>query len=213
MRAFLLSVMLFMGIGMMGAAGIGTDYYMQKQKAEGPYKAGHYALGLFDRFGHEGGVLGMIFQPSMAVDLAMPATPVGWQQWYIDARHKEALYSAAQARAFERETQKVEARLPELDYLGAADRALWQAYLDDTTTAYSRGDSLILLYVADTKNRIKQPILGELHSLSLAHFAVIERHKAWRSFRGQEWREVSSPITRASNEGCLLYTSPSPRDA
>lgn len=187
------------GFALVGGAGIGADYVLQGQHANGPYDTATYIDGLFDRFGNEGGILGLIFRDSAAVDLAMPDPPTGWEAWYIDDNHMTALYSDEQMVAFNREFAKVEAQVPELEDVSEIDQQLWAAYFDDTSTAYTRGDNVILLYVEDANNTVNQPVLRKLIALAEVHFDAIETSQAWRSFNGQTWDEVEGPVTRAEN--------------
>lgn len=187
------------GFALVGGAGIGADYVLQGQNANGAYDTATYIDGLFDRFGNEGGILGLIFRDSAAVDLAMPDPPTGWEAWYIDDNHMTALYSDEQMVAFNREFAKVEAQVPELEDVSEIDQQLWAAYFDDTSTAYTRGDNVILLYVEDANNTVNQPVLRKLIALAEVHFDAIETSHAWRSFNGQAWDEVEGPVTRAEN--------------
>ena len=192
-------ITLSLGLAIVGGTGIGVDYTLQKQKAEEAFDAATYIDELFDRFGNEGGLLGMIFRDSAAIDLAMPATPTGWEAWYIDDSHWSAVFSYEQWRARQKEFAKVEAQVPELRQLSEIDRELWWAYFDDTSTAYTSGDNVILLFVSDEKNEVNQPVLRKLFELSKAHFEAIETRNGWRSFNGQSWLEVNGPVTQAEN--------------
>lgn len=185
----------------MGVAGVGADYVLQKQKAEDPYSAGTYITGLFDRVGNDGGFLGLIFRDSAAIDIAMPDAPEGWEPWYIDDDHENAVYSAEQWQVGEREFEKVAAQVPELAHLSDTDNKIWQAYFDDTSTAYTSGGDTILMFVTDDENEINQPDLRKFHALLTAHFAAIDTYGTWRSFNGQPWQEITGPITRANNGG------------
>jgi len=187
------------GIAMIGAAGIGYDYTTQKQKADEPYTTATYIDGFFDRFGNDGGFLGLIFRDSAAIDLAMPDAPTGWEAWYIDGAHWSAVFSDEQWVEREREFAKVEAQVPELDELSETDNRLWTEYFNDTSTAYTRGDSVILMFVSDDENAVNQPVLRKFEQLAEAHFETIETRNDWRSFNGQQWQEVKGPITQTEN--------------
>ncbi|MEO0669385.1 MAG: hypothetical protein AAFZ99_15855 [Pseudomonadota bacterium] len=187
------------GFALVGGAGISADYVLQGQNADGPYDTATYIDGLFDRFGNDGGFLGLIFRDSAAIDLAMPEPPTGWEAWYVDDHHMTAVFSDEQMVAANREFAKVEAQVPELDHISGIDEQLWNAYFDDTTTAYTRGDNVILLYVEDDNNTVNQPALRKMMALSEAHFDAIETSQPWRSFNGQMWDEVEGPVTQAEN--------------
>ncbi|WP_338549872.1 hypothetical protein [Roseovarius phycicola] len=192
-------ITLGVGLAMIGGTGIGIDYTLQKQKAEGTFDAATYIDDLFDRFGNQGGFLGLIFRDSAAIDIAMPEPPVGWEAWYIDESHLNAVFSNDQWRMREREFAKVESQVPEIHQISETDQELWWAYFDDTSTAYVSGDNVILLFVSDKENEINQPVLRKFLELSEAHFASIETRHGWRSFNGQPWEEVEGPVTQAEN--------------
>ena len=193
--------MLICGFGLMGVAGVGADYVMQEQKAEGTYNTGTYINGLFDRFGNDGGFLGLIFRDSAAIDVAMPDAPEGWEPWYIDDNHTGAVYSAEQWQIAEREFEKVQALVPELEHLSDMDQEIWQAYFDDTSTAYTSAGDTILMYITDDENEINQPALRKFHRLLTAHYAAIDTQQTWRSFNDQTWMEITGPVTQADNGG------------
>ena len=198
MRVFQM-ITLATGVALVGGAGIGADYVLQEQKAEGPFTTATYIDGLFDRFGNEGGFLGLIFRDSTAIDLAMPEPPTGWEAWYIDDSHWQAVFSDEQWRVREREFAKVEAQVPELEQLSNVDWELWNAYFDDTATAYVRGDNVILLFATDDNNPVNHPLLRKFEDLAEAHFDAIETPRDWRSVNGQLWRELEGPVTQAEN--------------
>ena len=185
----------------MAVAGVGADYVMQEQKAEGPYNTGTYINDLFDRFGNDGGFLGLIFRDSAAIDVAMPDAPEGWEPWYIDDNHIGAVYSAEQLQIAEREFEKVQAQVPELEHLSDTDQEIWQAYFNDTSTAFTSAGDIILMYVTDDENEVNQPALRKFHKLLAAHYAAIDTQQTWRSFNDQTWQEITGPVTRGDNGG------------
>ena len=198
MRIFQM-ILLALGVAMVGAAGVGADYILQKEKADGAYDHRTYVNGLFDRLGNTGGYLGLIFRDLTKIDLAMPEPPAGWEAWYINDEHLAAGFCDDQRRVREREIGKVRAQVPAAARLSTADQALYDAYVEDTYTAYTHEDHVILLFVHDADHAVNQPVLANAVDISMAHFAAISTKRDWRAINGQMWQEVEDPVTRTEN--------------
>ncbi|MEL7090769.1 MAG: hypothetical protein AAFN94_03450 [Pseudomonadota bacterium] len=196
---FFQMILLALGLAMVAAAGVGADYVMQKEKAQGAYDHRTYVSGLIDRVGNTGGILGLIFRNSTKIDLAMPDPPTGWEAWYIDENHERAVYSDEQWPVMTREASVVLDQMPELEFVSTTDQALYEAYLEDTSTAYTRGDNTLLLFVSDDNIPVNQPVLEKLNQLGTAHLDAISTKSDWRRINGQMWQEVEDPITRSEN--------------
>ncbi|MEM6759928.1 MAG: hypothetical protein AAF601_10660 [Pseudomonadota bacterium] len=198
MRTFKL-VVLALGIAMLASAGVGADYILQKEKAAGAHDRQAYIDGLFDRVGTPASILGRMLRTSRGIDLAMPDPPAGWQSQHVTDTHLIAVFSDEQWRARARKIATVLAQVPELNSPSGTDRSQFDSYVDDISTAYTRGDNVILFYVYDGNAAAHRPVLAKTLALIQAHFDGIAATRDWRNINGQMWQEVEDLITRSEN--------------